>query len=88
LVVAFFDTDRPRVAVLIILIGIGLAVALAPFATGLIGALILWVTFRPLSTWLGDRARPAIAAAWATSYCPCSATRVESGARCTRSRPA
>ena len=64
---SYFDTDRQRVAALITLLGIGVVIALAPFATGLIGTLILYVTFRPLSEWLDDRVRPAVAAGIVTT---------------------
>jgi predicted PurR-regulated permease PerM len=65
--VPYFDTDRPRVAVLITLLGIGVAIAVAPFATGLMGTLILYVMFRPLSEWLAPRLRPSLAAGIVTT---------------------
>jgi predicted PurR-regulated permease PerM len=65
--VPYFDTDRSRVAALITLLGVGVVVAVAPFATGLIGTLILYVTFRPMSEWLGARVRPSAAAGIVTT---------------------
>ncbi|OGU08425.1 MAG: hypothetical protein A2W29_09110, partial [Gemmatimonadetes bacterium RBG_16_66_8] len=46
----FLDTTRQRAAVLIVLLGVGLAVALAPLASGLVGALVLYVSFAPLNS--------------------------------------
>ncbi|MEQ1855709.1 MAG: AI-2E family transporter [Longimicrobiales bacterium] len=63
----YLDTDRQRVAVLITLLGIGAVVALAPFLTGLIGTLILYVTFRPLNEWFGARVRPTVSAGITTA---------------------
>ena len=44
----FLDTGRQRAAWLILLLGAGLAIAVAPYATGLVGGLVLYVVFRPL----------------------------------------
>jgi predicted PurR-regulated permease PerM len=41
-------TRRQRAALLILLLGIGLLVALAPYASGLIGGMVLFVIFVPL----------------------------------------
>lgn len=64
---ALFDTARQRAALLVALLGIGLALALAPFATGLIGAVVLYVILAPLNTALRGRIRPAITAALLTA---------------------
>jgi predicted PurR-regulated permease PerM len=63
----FFDTARQRAALLIALLGIGLAVALAPFATGLIGAVVLYVVLAPINTALRRRLRPTVAASLLTA---------------------
>jgi predicted PurR-regulated permease PerM len=57
-----FDTERQRAALLVALLGTGLAVALAPYATGLIGAVVLYVIFAPLNTALRRRLNPVAAA--------------------------
>jgi len=44
-----FDTNRQRAALLVALLGTGLALALAPYATGLIGAVVLYVILAPLN---------------------------------------
>src|SRR6185503_6091519 len=60
---ALLDSTRQRAAYLIILLCLGLAFALAPYTTGLIGGLVLYVTFAPINEWLRTRMRPSIAAA-------------------------
>lgn len=67
--VAFFDFDsaRQRAALLILLLGVGIAIALAPYASGLIGAAVLYVLFAPLNGWLQRYLRPAIAAGVVTA---------------------
>src|SRR5690242_8845759 len=55
---AFLETNEQRAAFLIILLGIGLALTLMPFATGLIGGLVLYVVFAPLHGWLTRRRVP------------------------------
>jgi predicted PurR-regulated permease PerM len=57
-----FDTDRQRAALLVALLGIGLALALAPYATGLIGAVVLYVIFAPANQLLRQRTGPVLAA--------------------------
>jgi predicted PurR-regulated permease PerM len=59
----FLDTKRQRAASLIIVLGIGLAYALWPFATGLMGALVLYIVFAPVHRWLAHRVKPGMAAA-------------------------
>jgi predicted PurR-regulated permease PerM len=61
--VPFLDTNHQRAAVLILLLGAGLAIALAPYATGLMGIPVLYVIFAPLHRWLSRRARPRLSAA-------------------------
>lgn len=58
----FLDSPHRRAAALIILLGVGVTIALAPFATGLIGAPVLYVTFAPLYRGLTRWLRPAHAA--------------------------
>ncbi|HEX9581150.1 MAG TPA: AI-2E family transporter [Gemmatimonadales bacterium] len=58
----YLDTARQRAAALIILLGVGLLIALAPFTTGLIGTLVLYVMLAPLNDALRARTRPGIAA--------------------------
>lgn len=55
---AFLETNEQRAAFLILLLGIGLALTLMPFATGLIGGLVLYVVFAPLHGWLTRRRIP------------------------------
>ena len=58
----FLDTKRQRAATVILVLGIGLAYALWPFATGLMGALVLYVVFAPVHRWLAKRISSAFAA--------------------------
>jgi predicted PurR-regulated permease PerM len=55
LVMPFLDTKRQRAATLILVLGLGLAYALWPFSTGLLGALVLYVVFKPVYLGLTDR---------------------------------
>jgi len=57
------DTKHQRAAVLILLLGAALLVALAPFATGLIGIPVLYIIFAPLYRQLEPRIKPTAAAA-------------------------
>ncbi len=61
-----FDTNRQRAALLVALLGIGLALALAPYATGLIGAVVLYVIFAPANAALRQRVSPGLAASLIT----------------------
>ena len=45
---AFFDTNHQRAAWLVAILGIVIVVALAPYASGLLGAPVLYVIFAPL----------------------------------------
>lgn len=58
----FLDTNHQRAALLILLLGAGLAIALSPYATGLIGIPVLYVTFEPVHAWLRKRIKPALSA--------------------------
>jgi predicted PurR-regulated permease PerM len=63
---AFFDTNRQRAALLVTLLGMGLAIALAPFATGLIGAVVLYVVFAPVNNLVRRQSAPGLAAVLTT----------------------
>src|SRR5437667_1235898 len=56
------DTNHQRAALLVLLLGIGLVIALAPYATGLIGIPVLYAVFAPVHEWLSLPARPKVAA--------------------------
>ncbi|HET9132994.1 MAG TPA: AI-2E family transporter [Gemmatimonadales bacterium] len=62
---AFFDTNHQRAAWLVAILGIVIVVALAPYASGLLGAPVLFVIFGPLhvrlSGWFRSRNLAAIA---------------------------
>lgn len=58
----FLDSTRQRAASTVILLGLGLVIALSPYVTGLIGAVVLYVTFAPINQWLRARVRPSVAA--------------------------
>lgn len=58
----FLDTNHQRAALVVLLLGIALAVALAPYATGLIGIPVLYAVFAPAHEWLCLRLRPRVAA--------------------------
>jgi len=62
--VAFLDTNHQRAALLLLLLGVALFVALAPFATGLLGIPVLYVIFQPVQDWLARRLGPRTAAAF------------------------
>ncbi|MEX0691847.1 MAG: AI-2E family transporter [Gemmatimonadales bacterium] len=64
---AVIDTNRQRAALLIMLLGVGIALALAPYASGLIGAAVLYVLFAPLNALIARRLRPSIAAGVVTT---------------------
>jgi predicted PurR-regulated permease PerM len=59
---AFLDTGHQRASFLILLLGFGLLFALAPYASGLIGGLVLYVIFMPLQRWLARRIPARLAA--------------------------
>lgn len=56
------DTKHQRAAMVILLLGIAIVIALAPFATGLIGIPVLYVLFAPAYNALVPRVRPPAAA--------------------------
>lgn len=59
---AFLDTAHQRASFIILLLGLGLLIALAPFASGLVGGLVLYVIFAPLKRWLSRRMPAKLAA--------------------------
>jgi predicted PurR-regulated permease PerM len=63
----FLDTSRQRAAILIVLLGAGIALALAPFATGLVGAVVLYVTLAPLNNVARRRIGAGLAAGLLTA---------------------
>ncbi len=60
---AFFDSRNQRATFLILLLGFGLLYALMPYASGLIGGLVLMVVFAPLHGWLSRHLPPRVSAA-------------------------
>jgi predicted PurR-regulated permease PerM len=63
---AFLDTRRQRAALMVSLLGVGLAIALAPYATGLIGGAVLYVLFGPVNGFIRRRFGPTVSAALVT----------------------
>ncbi len=63
----YFDSRRKRAAALVIALGIGVAVALSPYASGLIGAAVLYVVFAPLNDFLRRHMNPVVSAALVTA---------------------
>lgn len=59
---SIFDTNKQRAALIIGLLAVGLAIAMAPYASGLLGAPVLYVLFSPLHRWLAPKIRPGPAA--------------------------
>jgi predicted PurR-regulated permease PerM len=59
---AFLDSKQQRAALFILVLGAGLLFALWPFATGLIGAPVLYVIFAPLHKTLARRLPARLAA--------------------------
>ena len=55
------ENNQQRAALLIALLGISLVIGLAPFASGLLGGVVLYVVTQPLNQWLAKR----VPAAWA-----------------------
>src|SRR5260370_24066368 len=58
---ALIDTNHQRAALILLLLGVGIAIALAPYATGLIGIPVLFAIFGPAYAWLSRRAQPRLA---------------------------
>ncbi|MFN8652871.1 MAG: AI-2E family transporter [Gemmatimonadales bacterium] len=59
---AFLDTSHQRASFLILLLGLGLLVALAPYVSGLVGGLVLYVIFAPVHGALTRRIPARLAA--------------------------
>ncbi|HEU5154168.1 MAG TPA: hypothetical protein VFU03_05535, partial [Gemmatimonadales bacterium] len=59
---AFLDSDKDRASFLILILGICILVALAPFASGLLGGPVLFVMLAPLHEVLSRWIRPAFSA--------------------------
>jgi len=59
---AYLDSKQQRAALVIAALGLFLLVALWPFSTGLIGALVLYVVFAPVHRWLSGYLPRGIAA--------------------------
>lgn len=59
---AFLETPRQRAGFLVALLGIALAIALAPFATGLLGIVVLYVICAPAHRRLSRRIDPRVSA--------------------------
>lgn len=60
----FFDTNRERASWLVAILGVVIVFALFPYASGLLGAPVLYVVFAPVHEWLSRRLRSrSIAAA-------------------------
>jgi predicted PurR-regulated permease PerM len=55
------DTQRRAAATLVIVLAVALAIALSPYATGLLGVLVLYVPLKPVNDWLSRHA-PRISA--------------------------
>lgn len=60
-----FDVPRERAQLLVIGLGIAIVIALIPFASGLLGAAVLYVVFDPVHRWL-SRVLPTHVAAGTT----------------------
>jgi len=58
----FLESNHQRAAAVIALLGVGLIVALLPYATGLLGGLVLYIIFAPLYNWLTRRLPGPVAA--------------------------
>ena len=56
------DTQRREAATLVIVLALALALGLAPYATGLLGVLVLYVSLKPVNDWLARRLSPSAAA--------------------------
>ncbi len=59
---AFLDSNQRRAALLILLLALGMVLALAPFLSGLVGGLVLYVVFHPVHVWLSRRLPPRVSA--------------------------
>src|SRR5215471_19338541 len=57
------DTQRERAALVILLLAVVVAMGLTPFASGLLGAAVLYVVFVQPYRWLEQVSKPGLAAA-------------------------
>src|SRR5688572_14481214 len=60
---SYFDTNKQRASAFIIALGVFLAIALWPFASGLLGAPVLYIIFAPVYRRLAERLPDGLAAA-------------------------
>lgn len=60
---ALLQTRRQRAAALVAALGIAIAIAITPFTTGLLGAVVLAVICAPAHRWLARRIPPRLSAA-------------------------
>jgi predicted PurR-regulated permease PerM len=58
----FFDTNKERAALIILLLAAGIFVVMLPYASGLLGAPVLYVLFAPLHRWLSRKIPRSVAA--------------------------
>ena len=56
------DSNHGRAALILLLLGAAILIAIAPYATGLIGIPVLYAIFAPVHEWLTLRVRPRLAA--------------------------
>lgn len=54
---SFFDTKHQRAAWMVVLLGLLIVIALAPFASGLLGAPVLYIILAPLHAWILPKVR-------------------------------
>ena len=58
----FLESNKDRAGLVILLLGVGICIALGPYATGLIGGLVLYVVFLPAHAWLSKKVSSPISA--------------------------
>jgi predicted PurR-regulated permease PerM len=58
----FLDSKQQRASIIILLLGVGIAVALMPYATGMLAAIVFYVVFAPVNERLRRHMRPGAAA--------------------------
>lgn len=54
---SFFDSKHERAAWMVALLGLLIAIALAPYASGILGAPVLYIILAPLHSWLVPKVR-------------------------------
>ena len=54
---SFFDSKHQRAAWMVVLLGLFIAIALAPYASGLLGAPVLYIILAPLHQWTVPKVR-------------------------------